>query len=142
STESEYRFLVTQNTKLTAQFADDDAAEPTNRPSSLPNNTTGNSVNDNKVNNNSVQNNVKNYATKINLKSKITYRKSKKVTVSDKDGLKSVRINRKTVKLNGRKSFSFKLSKYKKYLKRKGKWNKLVVTDTKKKKKTIKFKTK
>lgn len=172
STESEYRFLATQDTKLTAHFTANDTIEPsskpsptpnmvigstnkpsptpntiiesTNKPSPLPNNTTGNSIitSSNKANKYSVQTKVKSYTTKINLKNKKTYRKSKKVLISDKDGLKTIEINGKTVKLNGRRRYSFKLLKYKKHLKKKSKWNKLVVTDMKNKKKTIIFKTK
>ena len=42
----------------------------------------------------------------------------------------------------GKKSISFKLSKYKKKLKKKGKWNRLVIIDQKGKKTTVKFKIK
>ena len=81
--------------------------------------------------------------TILNVKSKKTYKKSKKVTIKDKDGLKSIKLNGKKIKVKkGKVSFSFKLSKYKKYLKRKKKWNKLVITDVKGNSKIIKFKTK
>ncbi|MBR1744029.1 MAG: leucine-rich repeat protein [Lachnospiraceae bacterium] len=84
----------------------------------------------------------KNHAAKINLKNKKTYSVSKKVTIKDADGIKTIQINKKTIKGKGKKSFSFKLSKYKKYLKQAGKWNKLIITDKKSKKTTIKFKVK
>ena len=81
--------------------------------------------------------------TNINLKNGKTYKSTTKVKVKDADGIKSFKLNGKTVKVkNGKKSISFKLSKYKKYLKKKGKWNKLIITDLNGKKKTIKFKMK
>ena len=70
-------------------------------------------------------------------------KKSKKVTVQDQDGIKTIKLNAKTIKVkNGKTKYTFKLSKYKKYLKKKGKWNKLVVTDQNGKKKEIRFKVK
>ena len=84
----------------------------------------------------------KDNSTTINIKNKKTYKKSQKVTIKDKDGIKQIKLNSKTIKVKNKKSYSFKLSKYKKYLKKKGKWNKLVVTDKNGKKKTIQFKTK
>ena len=84
-----------------------------------------------------------NSPTSVNIKNKKTYKKSKKVTVKDKDGIKKIKLNNKKISFkSGKKSISFKLSKYKKHLKKKGKWNKLVITDMKGKKKTIKFKIK
>ena len=80
--------------------------------------------------------------TTINIKNKKTYKTSKKIIVKDKNGIKNIKLNKKTIKVNNKKSYSFKLSKYKKYLKKTGKWNKLVITDKNGKKKTIKFKTK
>ncbi len=85
----------------------------------------------------------KNSPTKLNLANKKTCKLSKKVTIQDADGLKSVKLNGKSVTLKrGNKKLTFKLSKYKKYLKKKGKWNKLVIVDLKGKKKSIQFKTK
>ncbi|MCM1500593.1 MAG: DUF6273 domain-containing protein [Clostridium sp.] len=81
-------------------------------------------------------------STTANIKNKKTYKTSKKVTIKDSDGIKQIKINSKTIKVKGKKSFTFKLSQYKKYLKKKGKWNKLVITDKTGKKTTIKFKTK
>ena len=82
-------------------------------------------------------------ATTVTIKNKKTYKKSKKVTVNDKDGIKSIKLNGKAIKIKkGKKNISFKLSKYKKYFKKKSKWNKLVVTDVKGNKKTIQFKVK
>lgn len=86
--------------------------------------------------------NKQNSPTKVNIKNKKTYSISKKVTVKDADGIKSIKLNGKNIRIKKRKSYSFKLSNYKKSLKRKGRWNKLVITDSKGKKTTIKFKTK
>ena len=85
----------------------------------------------------------KNSPTKFNIANKKTYKLSKKVKVQDADGLKSAKLNGKKLTLKkGKKKLTFKLSKYKKYLKKKGKWNKLVIVDLKGKKKSIQFKTK
>lgn len=79
----------------------------------------------------------------INIKNKKTYKKSKKVTISSNVYLRSVTLNGKNIiTSNYLKKVSFKISKYKKKLKKKGKWNNLVVTNSYGKKKTIKFKTK
>ena len=83
-----------------------------------------------------------NSPTSISIKNKKTYKKSKKVTIKDEDGIKTIKLNKKKIKGNGRFKVKFKLSKYKKYLKKKGKWNKLVVNDMLGNKKSIKFKTK
>lgn len=81
--------------------------------------------------------------TTFNIKNKKTYKKSKKVTIKDSDGIKSIKLNGKTIKVKaGKKSISFKLSKYKKHLKKKTKLNKLVITDVNGNKKTIQFKVK
>lgn len=86
---------------------------------------------------------IKDNPTKFNIKNQKTYKKSKKVTVKDADGIKAIKLNNKKIKVkSGAKSASFKLSKYRKYLKKKKKWNKLTVTDVKGKKKTVKFKVK
>lgn len=83
-----------------------------------------------------------NRTTKLNIKNKKKYVLSKKLTIQDADGIRSVKLNGKAIKIKaGKKKLSFKLSKYKKWLK-KGKWNKLVVTDRKGQKKTVKFKIK
>lgn len=90
----------------------------------------------------SSQGSVKNQPTKLNIKNKKKYPLSKKLTIRDADGIHSVKLNGKIIKIKaGKKSISFKLSKYKKKLK-KGKWNRLVITDQKGRKKTIKFKIK
>ena len=89
------------------------------------------------------QKKVTNSSTNVNIKNKKTYKQSKKVKVSDADGIQSVKLNKKKISVKkGKKSFSFKLSSYKKYLVKKNKWNKLVITDLKGNKKTIKFKVK
>lgn len=86
---------------------------------------------------------VKNYPTKVNIKNNKKYSISKKLTIRDADGIRSVKINGKAVKIKkGKKKVSFKLSKYKKLLKEKAKWNRLVIIDKKGNKKTIRFKIK
>lgn len=86
---------------------------------------------------------AENFAASINIKNKKAYKISFKVKIKDNDKIKEVVINGKKLKIrSGKKSISFKLSKYKKYLKKKGKWNKLTVTDEKGVKKTVKFKIK
>ena len=82
-------------------------------------------------------------ATTFNINNKKTYKKSKKLTIKDADGIKSVTLNTKKIKFkSGKKNISFKLSKYKKYLKKKNKWNKLIVVDINGNKKVIQFKVK
>lgn len=81
--------------------------------------------------------------TKVNIKNRKAYKLSKKVVIKDSDGIKSVKLNKKKIKVkSGKKIFSFKLSKYRKHLKKKTKWNKLVVTDLNGKKKSVQFKIK
>lgn len=81
--------------------------------------------------------------TKLNIKNKKNYKTSKKVKISDSDGLKTIKLNGKIIKIKtGKKSFSFKISKYKKYLKKRNQWNKLVVTDKNGVQKIVKFKIK
>lgn len=81
--------------------------------------------------------------TKLNIKNKKAYKTSTKVTIKDSDGIKTVKLNNKKIIVKkGRKSFTFRISKYKKYLEKKAKWNTLVVIDLNGKKKTIKFKVK
>lgn len=90
----------------------------------------------------SSQGSAKNQPTKLNIKNKKKYPLSKKLTIRDADGIHSVKLNGKIIKIKaGKKSISFKLSKYKKKLK-KGKWNRLVIIDQKEKKTTVKFKIK
>ena len=81
--------------------------------------------------------------TTFNIKNKKTYKKSQKIKIKDEDGIKSVVLNTKKIKVKkGKKSVSFKLSSYKKSLKKKNKWNKIIVTDVNGNKKTIQFKVK
>lgn len=81
--------------------------------------------------------------TTFNIKNKKTYKKSQKVIIKDKDGIKSVVLNKKKIKVKkGKKTVSFKLSSYKKSHKKKNKWNKIIVIDVNGNKKTIQFKTK
>ena len=85
----------------------------------------------------------KNTPTTFSIKNKKTYKTTTKVRIKDADGIKRITLNGNALNVKAKaKSVTFKLSQYKKYLKKKGKWNKLVVTDMKGKKKTIKFKTK
>ena len=66
-----------------------------------------------------------------------------KIKIKDKDKIKKITLNGKTVKIKKNKtSVTIKLKSYKKALKKKGKWNTLKVTDNKGNVKTIKFKTK
>lgn len=89
------------------------------------------------------ENQKKNTPTTLSIKNKKTYKTSTKVKITDADGIKSITLNGNSIKIKAKtKSVTFKISQYKQYLKKKGKWNKLVVTDMKGKKKTIKFKTK
>ena len=81
--------------------------------------------------------------TSFSIKNKKSYKASKKIKIKDEDGLSKIKLNGKTIKVkSGKKSISFKISKYKKFLKKKGKWNKLVITDSNGNKTTIKFKVK
>ncbi len=85
----------------------------------------------------------KNSPTVLNIKNKAFCRVSFKVKIKDADGIRKVVLNGKTIKNKyKKKTLSFKLSKYRKYLKKNGKWNKLTVTDARGKKKTVKFKLK
>ena len=81
--------------------------------------------------------------TTFNIKNKKTYKKSQKIKIKDEDGIKSVVLNTKKIKAKkGKKSVSFKLSSYKKSLKKKNKWNKIIVTDVNGNQNTIQFKIK
>ena len=79
--------------------------------------------------------------TTFNIQNKKTYKKSKKIIIKDSDGIKSVSLNGKKIK-SGKKKISFKLSKYKKYLKKKIGWNKLVIVDANGNVAKIQFKVK
>ena len=79
--------------------------------------------------------------TTFKIQNKKIYKKSKKITIKDLDGIKSVSLNGKKIK-SGKKKISFKLSKYKKYLKKKTAWNKLVVVDANGNVAKIKFRVK
>ncbi|WP_026835087.1 hypothetical protein [Eubacterium xylanophilum] len=80
---------------------------------------------------------------KSNLKSKTKIKKSKKIVFTSDYAIKSVKLNGKKIAIKkNKKKVSFKLSKYKKYLKKKGKLNKITVTDKNNNKLVIKFKTK
>ncbi|MCR5100355.1 MAG: leucine-rich repeat protein [Butyrivibrio sp.] len=78
----------------------------------------------------------------VNIKNKKTYKKTKKVIIKAPNGIKTVKLNSKKLSVKkGNKKYTFKIKKFKKYLKKKG-WNKLLIIDKKNKKKTIKFKVK
>ncbi|MDE6760052.1 MAG: InlB B-repeat-containing protein [Lachnospiraceae bacterium] len=80
---------------------------------------------------------------KANVKNGKSYKRSKKVTINAVAGIKAVKLNgHKLKKAVGKKKYSFKLSKYKKYLKGRKKWNKLVATDRNGRKVTVKFRVK
>ena len=81
--------------------------------------------------------------TTFSIKNKKTIKKTAKIKVKDKDKIKNITLNGKTVKIKKNKtSITVKLKSYKKKLKKKGKWNTLKVTDNKGNITTIKFKTK
>ncbi|SNU08060.1 Uncharacterized conserved protein YkwD, contains CAP (CSP/antigen 5/PR1) domain [Lachnospiraceae bacterium] len=86
---------------------------------------------------------TKDNKTTFSIKNKKTIKKTAKIKVKDKDKIKKITLNGKTVKIKKNKtSVTIKLKSYKKTLKKKGKWNKLVVTDVNGNTKSIKFKTK
>ena len=81
--------------------------------------------------------------TTFSIKNKSTVKKTSKIKVKDKDKIKKIALNGKTIKIKKNKtSITIKLKSQKKKLKKKGKWNILKVTDKKGNTKTIKFKTK
>ena len=80
---------------------------------------------------------------KKTLKNNSKIKKTAKIKIIDKDKIKKITLNGKKIKIkSGKKTFTLKLKSHKKKLRKKGKWNKLVVIDKKKNKKTLKFKTK
>ena len=81
--------------------------------------------------------------TTFSIKNNSKVKKTAKIKIKDKDSIKSIIINGKKIKVkSGKESITLKLKKYKKFLKKKGKWNKLVVIDKLGNKNTIKFKIK
>ena len=79
----------------------------------------------------------------VTSRSAIFYDAADTGIVKDKDKIKKITLNGKKIKIkSGKTSFILKLKSYKKKLKKKGKWNTLVVVDAKGNKKTLKFKTK
>ena len=86
---------------------------------------------------------VKNSKTTFNIKNKSRIKKTAKIIIRDKDKIKKVTLNGKKIKIKKNKTkVTIKLKSYKKILKKKGKWNKLVVLDKKGKKRVLKFKIK
>ena len=86
---------------------------------------------------------TKDNKTTFSIKNKKTIKKTAKIKVKDKDKIKKITLNGKNVKIKKKKtSVTIKLKSYKKTLKKKGKWNKLVVIDVNGNTKSIKFKTK
>ena len=80
---------------------------------------------------------------KKTLKNNSKIKKTAKIKIIDKDKIKKITLNGKKIKIkSGKKTFTLKLKSHKKKLRKKGKWNTLVVIDKKKNKKTLKFKTK
>ncbi|MBQ8085223.1 MAG: hypothetical protein IJ232_03850 [Lachnospiraceae bacterium] len=81
--------------------------------------------------------------TQFSIKNKAKVKATSKIKVTDKDKIKTITLNGKKIKIKKNKtSITLKLKSYKKLLKKKGKWNKLVVTDIAGKKVTLKFKIK
>ena len=86
---------------------------------------------------------AKDNKTTFSIKNKAKVKKTAKIKIKDKDKIKKITLNGKKIKIkSGKTSFILKLKSYKKKLKKKGKWNTLVVVDAKGNKKTLKFKTK
>ena len=86
---------------------------------------------------------VKDKKTTFSIKNKATIKNKKKIKIKDKDKIKKVTLNGKNIKIKTNKtSITVKLKSYKKYLKKKGKWNTLKVIDKKGNSKSIRFKTK
>ena len=86
---------------------------------------------------------AKDNKTSFSIKNKATIKKTAKIKVKDKDKIKKITLNGKKIKIKSNKtSITIKLKSYKKYLKKKGKWNTFKVTDKKGNVVTIKFKTK
>ena len=80
---------------------------------------------------------------KKTVKNKSKIKKTSRIKITDKDKIKSITLNGKKIKIKKNKtSFTLKLKSHKKKLRKKGKWNKLVVVDKNRKKTTLKFKTK
>ena len=84
-----------------------------------------------------------NIKTKFSIKNKAKVKATSKIKVTDNDKIKTITLNGRKIKIKKNKaSITLKLKSYKKLLKKKGKWNKLVVTDIAGKKVTLKFKIK
>lgn len=119
---------ITPKTSPSSLLTSNPTAEPSN--TFLPTSTPTSAV-------------VKDKITTFSIKNKATIKKSAKIKIKDKDKIKKITLNGKTIKIKKNKtSFTLKLKSYKKKLKKKGKWNTLKVTDKKGNTKTIKFKTK
>ena len=72
----------------------------------------------------------KNTPARFSLKNRKAYKKTKKLVIKEADGIRAVKINGHGLKnVYGKTKVSFKLSKYKKYFRKKGKWNRIIVTD-------------
>ena len=82
-------------------------------------------------------------STTFNIKNKSKVKKTAKIKIKDKDKIKKITLNGKKIKIKANKtSITIKLKSYSKLLKKKGKWNKLIVVDKKGNKKQILFKIK
>lgn len=80
---------------------------------------------------------------KKRVKNKSKIKKTAKIKIRDKDKIKKITLNGKKVKIkSGKKTFTLSLKAYKKKLRKKGKWNTLVVVDAKGNRRNLKFKTK
>lgn len=86
---------------------------------------------------------TKNHLTTWNIKNKSRCSIRKKITIKDPDGILSIQLNGRKIKLpKNKKKFSLSLSKYKKRLKRHGAWNKLIIKDNQGNKAVLRFKIK
>ena len=80
--------------------------------------------------------------TSFNIKNKSKIKKNSKIIIKDKDMIKKITLNGKKIKIKSNKTkITLQLKKYKKLLKKKSKWNKLVITDKNGNKATLSFKT-
>ena len=78
---------------------------------------------------------------KINLKNGKKYKKSKLVVVRATKGIKIIKINGKKAKIKkNKKKIRFRISKYKKWMKIRKRYNTILVIDKKNRKKKIRFK--
>ena len=86
---------------------------------------------------------AKDNKTIFSIKNKAKVKSNASIRIKDTDKIKKITLNGKTVKIGKNKTnCTVKLKSYKKYLKKKGKWNTIKVIDKKGNIKTIRFKIK